>query len=175
MRVGFVVLDHLTPYYRCREIRLNAPLRPSVPSAAVQIHPGAARGRPMAPQDRQSRRNAPPIKPFQKGPPRPPCGLQPGHVAHCRWQDSDTEECDLSLLDRAEDAAPLSIRIDEGTVRALLYGYEAFPVQHDQLCARSGSCGARAVSQDRASGGGAADALDMSGPVLGPSTNDPNM
>ena len=121
----------------------------------------------MAPQDRQSRRKAPPVKLFQKGPPRPPSGLQPAMSRTADRQDSEPEECDLSLSDRAEDAAPRSIRIDEGTVRALLYGYEAFPVQHDQLCARSGSCGARAVSQDRASGGVVARVRDASGLVGG--------
>ena len=41
----------------CPGRSVRAPSGPSTPSAAIEVHPGAARGRPMAPPDRAGQRN----------------------------------------------------------------------------------------------------------------------
>ena len=48
---------------------------------------------------------------------------------------SDPEKGELSLSDRAADAAPSCIRYIYGLGRALVDAYKGLPVQLDQLCA----------------------------------------
>ena len=50
---------------------------------------------------------------------------------------SDPEKGELSLSDRAADAAPSSIHIPNGLGRALVDAYKGLTVQLDQLCALS--------------------------------------
>ena len=104
------------------------------------------------------------LKSLPVGLSRPPAchGALPGVCA-----TSAPENHDLSLPDRAEDAATSSTHMAEGPVRALFYGLEAFLVQHDLADDTSAARGAPTASQDIASGRVVGGAPVESGVVVG--------
>ena len=130
------------------EIRDRAPSGPSIPPAAMEGHPGAARGRPMAPRDRGRQRN----KAITRGKQlfsqiRSPFAHKSAMPTGTSLAHSAPVKCVLSLPDAAADAAPSSIHIAAGPVRAAVDRCKGFPGQLDWLHARSGGRRAHTVGQ----------------------------
>jgi hypothetical protein len=116
-------------------------------------------------------------RPRSKHPPSLPVG--PSQASSLPWRTvgpsshSAPENHDLIWSDRAADAAKHSTHMSEPPVRRVLYAREAFPVMHEVLRATYADSGARRLELNRASVNLAADRLEVSADILGPSTNDP--
>ena len=99
-------------------------------------------------------------------------GLQPAMAHSGRQAPSAPENHDLSLSDRAEDAATCPTRMAEGTLRLVSDAREAFLVLPEVPSAPPSTVGAESYSAQTVSGRLFADPLDVSGVVVVSHTND---